>query len=176
MNRPDLIIIGFGNSVLTVDALESLRLIPPFKRVPDHILFFKDMARFFDVSAMAVTLDDPDYSSDELYVLFLTTPTERQYEHVNASVIDIEKRITAWFHGTLYLVDHSQYYTLCSIRKNLKGENDEVVEANMVVDSSIFDLLETRDTEIESGKYELHLSGESTGEDDIDHSHPIGDD
>ena len=175
MNRPDLIIVGIGNSVLTADVLESLRLIPSFKRVPDHVLLFKETARFFDVSAMTVILDDPDYSSDDLYILFLTTPTERQYDHVNVAVRDVQKRLTAWFHGTLYLVEHGQYHTLCSIRKNLKGENEEDVEANMVVVGTAFDILETRDQEIASGKSELYLSRESAGENDIDHSNPVSD-
>lgn len=145
MNRPDLIIVGYGNGVMRVDLLESIRMVPAFKRAPDYLLFFKEMTRFSDVSMITITIDDPDYTSDDLYILFVTTPTERQHAIVNETVIEIEKAITAWFQGTLYLVDHSHYTTLCTIRKRIVGDNDEELESPVESVGSITDVLHARD-------------------------------
>jgi hypothetical protein len=160
VNRPDLIIVGFGNAALRVDILESIRLVPPFKRASDHLLMFKEMTRYSDVSVITVIIDDPDFSSDDLYVVFYTTPTERQYPHINEAVIDIEKRITAWFHGTLYLVDHMQYATLCTIRKNKVGDDDEPLENAMESVGTVADVFHTRDEAlVETGEIQLNVSG-----------------
>jgi hypothetical protein len=148
VNRPDLIIVGFGNGVLCVNALEAIRTIPPFKRAPENLLMFKEITRYSDVSVMTIIIDDPDYTSNDLYVLFYTTPTERQNEYVNQTVIEIEKRITAWFHGTLYLVDHTPWTTLCTIRKNMIDENDEPMEVALESVGPISSVFIARDEEM----------------------------
>jgi hypothetical protein len=162
MNRPDLIVVGMGNGAMRVNLLEAIRKVPAFKRAPDYLLFIPEIVRYSDVSVITITIDDPDYTSEDLYVLFVTTPTERQYSVVNETVIEIEKLITRWFHGVLYLVDHASHSTLCTIRKNMKGENDETLEDPLESIHPIADIFSTRDKEraISSSQEEIrpHVS------------------
>lgn len=171
---PDLIIVGFSVDPATQDITESVRRIKGFRSLPYHTRIVSEFRSFGHTKVATITVDDPDYVTEDVHVLFLVTPTEQKYESIKNKVKGLTKTIQSWFDGTLYFVEHEPLSTFCSISKRKAGEFDEPVK-EMVEHSVLKELEEWYIREQESSTSTSQVVGvpeASPGEDDRDHSYP----
>lgn len=125
MQIPDLLIVSFSQPLTSLDLIESLRLIKEFKRIPGYITLETYSLLFSDISTMSVVVDDPDFVSENLHVLFWVTPTEQQYDIIEQTITELTKLIAKWYCGTLVGVDHYPDQTLCIFCKKESNEDEE---------------------------------------------------
>jgi hypothetical protein len=174
MMIPDLVIIGFGQSAMDLDLIETLRLIKPFKRIDNYASIETVLGRYSDINAMSVLVDDPDYFNQDLYILFLLTPKEQYYDSIKVSVRDIEKRINGWFNSQTVQVSHYVDKTLCLLCQKEQTEGDGEIPFEVV--GSVWDVLAKRDEDYRRGVEGVlpvsDLSGDGASEDGVDHSLP----
>lgn len=179
MQIPDLIVVGFSQHPGSIDMFDSLKLIKNFRRMPHHVRLVTNFHEYPNVNVMTVTIDDPEFYTEDLHVLFLLTPSEQQYDVIKNDVRSIEKSLSAWFHGNLYQVEHKIDKTLCYIGKT-KHDNEEKEIPPGNVEGFVWDVFQKWQTERNSTSTTLShnadVSEPSADSDDRDHSLPDGGD